>query len=139
MIDSENCPVTALFCAVYAREMTCYIPAAERTYTYPKITFTRRYEHERITLLTCRGTAETDGADHLENHPGEGRLQASSHLCLSDWLLYHQQGRCSELGGGHRYRNGQGSGCRITDDGLHRQDGTSHYRADRFLRKGCAG
>ena len=58
MIDSENCPVTALFCAVYAREMTCYIPAAERTYTYPKTTFTRRYEHERITLHTCRGTAK---------------------------------------------------------------------------------
>ena len=45
MIDSENCPVTAHFCAVYAREMTCYIPAAERTYTYPKTTVTRRYEH----------------------------------------------------------------------------------------------
>ena len=24
------CPVTALYCAVYAEEMTCYIPAAER-------------------------------------------------------------------------------------------------------------
>ena len=53
MIDSENCLVTALFCAVYARKMTCYIPAAERTYTYPKTTFTWRYEHERITLYIC--------------------------------------------------------------------------------------
>ena len=56
MIDSENRPVTALFCVVYAEEMTCYIPPAERTYTYPKTTFTRRYERERITLHTCRGT-----------------------------------------------------------------------------------
>ena len=46
------CPVKALFCAVYAEEMTCYCPAAERTYTYPKTTFTRRYEYERITLHT---------------------------------------------------------------------------------------
>ena len=126
MIDSENCLVTVLFCAVYAREMTCYIPAAERTYTYPKTTFTRRYEHERITLHTCRGRAEADGTGHLRDHPGEGCLQAGSHLCLSDWLLYHQQGRRSELGGGHRCRNGQGRGCRIADDGLHRQDETSH-------------
>ena len=139
MIDSENCPVTALFCAVYVREMTCYIPAAERTYTYPKTTFTRRYEHERITLQTCRGTAETDGTGHFGNHPGEGCLQEGSHLCLPNWLLHHQQGRCSELDGGHRCRNGQGRGCRIADDGLHRKDAASHCRADRFHRKGCTG
>lgn len=94
------------------------VTAGEVGYTYPKTTFTRRYEYERITLHTCRGTTETDGTGHFGDHPGEGRLQAGSHLRLSDWHLHHQQGRCSELAGGHQCRNGQGRGCRIADDGL---------------------
>ena len=97
MTDRKSARSRLFFCAVYAEEMTCYIPAAERTYTYPKTTFTRRYEHERITLHTCRRTAEADGAGHFGDHPGEGRLQESSHLCLPNWFLHHQQGRSPKL------------------------------------------